>query len=129
MQNWMSDRFGAASTNFHTDIRQRWQQPGDITNVPALTDNLVVNGTSTSTRFLTKTDYLALNNAMIGYTVPSKFLNNTGIKMVNLWASGDNLFIKTARNGFNPTTSETGSSGRRLYAPLTTFTMGVRVKF
>jgi TonB-linked SusC/RagA family outer membrane protein len=125
----MSDRFGAASTNFHTDIRQRWQQPGDITNVPALTDNLVVNGTSTSTRFLTKTDYLALNNAMIGYTVPSKFLNNTGIKMVNLWASGDNLFIKTARNGFNPTTSETGSSGRRLYAPLTTFTMGVRVKF
>jgi TonB-linked SusC/RagA family outer membrane protein len=125
----MSDRFGAVGNNFHTDISQRWQQPGDVTNVPVLSDNLVVNGTSNSTRFLTKTDYLALNNAMIGYTVPSKFLKNTGLKNVNLWASGDNLLIKTARNGFNPTTSETGNSGRRLYAPLTTFTMGVRVKF
>jgi len=44
-------------------------------------------------------------------------------------ATGDIYFMKSARNGFNPTTSETGSSGRRVYAPLTTFTMGVRVKF
>jgi len=125
----MSDRFGTLGNNFHTDIADRWTQPGDITNVPALTDNRFVNGTSTSTRFLTKTDYIALNNAMIGYSLPKKFLSKTGLSLVNLWVSGDNLFVKTARDGFNPTTSESGSSGRRLYAPLTTFTMGVRVKF
>jgi hypothetical protein len=66
---------------------------------------------------------------MIGYTIPQKFLANTGLSNVNIWASGDNLFVKTARDGFNPTTSESGSSGRRLYAPLTTFTIGARVKF
>jgi len=125
----MSDRFGAVGNNYHTDIANRWQTPGDITNVPALTDNAIVNGTSSSTRFLTKTDYFALNNAMVGYTVPSKYLDKMDISLLNIWVSGDNLFMKTAREGFNPTTSESGSSGRRLYAPLTTITVGVRVKF
>jgi TonB-linked SusC/RagA family outer membrane protein len=125
----MSDRFGAAGNNFHTDIRDRWQEPGDITNVPALTDNAVVNGTSTSTRFLTKTDFLALNNILVGYTLPSKFLDKTGLDLVNIYVSGDNLFLTSAREGFNPRTSQNGTSGRRLYAPLSTFTLGVKLKF
>jgi hypothetical protein len=125
----MSDRFGAVGNNFHKDIADRWQQPGDITDVPRLADAFDANSTSTSTRFLTKTDYFALNNATIGYTVPRDMIDKLGVDNVNLWVSGDNLFINTARDGFNPTTSESGNSGRRLYAPLTTFTLGVRVKF
>ncbi len=125
----MSDRFGAVGNNFHKDILDRWQNPGDITDVPALTDNRFVNGTSTSDRFVTSTDYLALNNVLLGYTLDGDKLGDSGIDYVNLFLSGDNLFAKTARDGFLPNTTETGNSGRRLYAPLTTFTMGVRVKF
>ena len=125
----MSDRFGAAGNNFHTDIRNRWQQPGDITDVPLLSDNAVVNATSLSSRFVTSTDFIALNNARIGYTVPSNFMENSGIDGINIWVSGDNLFINTAREGFNPAIREAGNSGRRIYAPATTITMGVRVKF
>ncbi|CAL2075128.1 TonB-dependent starch-binding outer membrane protein SusC [Tenacibaculum sp. 190524A05c] len=125
----MSDRFGAAGNNYHTDIRNRWQQPGDITDVPLLSDATVANVTSLSSRFITSTDYIALNNARIGYSVPSSFMENSGIDAINLWVSGDNLFINTAREGFNPSIRETGSSGRRIYAPATTITMGVRVKF
>ncbi len=125
----MSDRFGGVGNNYHRDIAERWMQPGDITNVPRLSDGIDQTASSPSTRFLTKTDYLALNNALIGYTMPRDFLAGTGIDDVNIWVSGDNLFIKTARDGFNPTTSESGNSGRRLYAPMTTFTLGARVKF
>ncbi|MHA6278542.1 SusC/RagA family TonB-linked outer membrane protein [Salinimicrobium sp. CAU 1759] len=125
----MSDRFGAAGNNFHTDIFDRWQRPGDITNVPRLADGFDQTATSGSTRFLTSTDYLSLNNALIGYTVSESVLGNTGLDYVNIFVSGDNLFVKTARDGFLPNTSETGNSGRRLYAPLTTITAGVRVKF
>ena len=125
----MSDRFGAVGNNYHTDISARWQNPGDITDVPRLADGIDQNSTATSTRFLTKTDYLALNNARIGYTLPKSFSERSGVDLVNLYVSGDNLYVKTARDGFNPTTSESGASGRRLYAPLTTITMGVRVKF
>lgn len=125
----MSDRFGAAGNNFHSDILNRWQNPGDITDVPLLSDNAITNSTSQSSRFITSTDFIALNNARIGYTVPSTFMANSGIDALNLWVSGDNLFIKTARNGFNPSVRETGSSARRIYAPATTITLGVRVKF
>ncbi|MCF7561159.1 SusC/RagA family TonB-linked outer membrane protein [Sabulilitoribacter multivorans] len=125
----MSDRFGAAGNNFHKDIARRWQQPGDVTDIPILADNAVVNATSGSTRFITSTDYLALNNARIGYTLPSKFAERAGLSSVNLWVSGDNLFINTARDGFNPSVTEVGSSARRIYAPATTITLGARVKF
>jgi TonB-linked SusC/RagA family outer membrane protein len=125
----MSDRFGAVGNNYATDIFDRWQRPGDITNVPRLADGFDQTATSASTRFLTSTDYLALNNALIGYTVSESILGNSGLDYVNIFVSGDNLFVKTAREGFLPNTSETGNSGRRLYAPLTTITAGVRVKF
>ncbi|MFY9242713.1 MAG: SusC/RagA family TonB-linked outer membrane protein [Polaribacter sp.] len=126
----MSDRFGAAGNNFHKDILLRWQNPGDLTGVPILSDNAVVNATSQSSRFITSTDYLALNNARIGYTVPSSFIAKSGVDAINLWVSGDNLFLNTARAGFNPNNnSEAGNSGRQFYAPATTITMGVRVKF
>lgn len=55
------------SNNWHTDILNRWQKPGDVTDVPRLSNALDVNVTSTSTRFLTKADYIALNNIRFGY--------------------------------------------------------------
>ena len=125
----MSDRFGAVGNNFHTDIANRWQRPGDITNVPRLADGLDQTATSLSSRFITSTDYLALNNVNLGYSFPSKYLENTGLDLVNISVTADNLFNLTAREGFLPNTRETGNSGRRFYAPMTTITLGVRVKF
>ena len=125
----MSDRFGAAGNNYHKNIANRWTQPGDITNVPRLADALDITASSFSTRFLTSTDFIALNNLNIGYNFPNKYLKNSGLSNVNIFISGDNLFIKTARNGWLPNTSESGNSGRRLYAPVTTLTLGVRFKF
>ncbi|WP_317131203.1 hypothetical protein [Polaribacter sp. IC063] len=94
-----------------------------------LSDNAIVNGTSTSTRFITSTDFLALNNVNIGYNVPKEYLDRISLKTVNIWLAADNLFNATARQGFFPNTSETGNSGRALFAPITTMTVGVRVKF
>ena len=119
------------SNNFHTDMRNRWQQPGDVTDVPAL--NTGVNGgtfaNSSSTRFLTKSDYLAMNNIRLGYTIPNKWIENSGVSNVNLFVSGDNLMLLSKRDGFNPATSEDGGSSTYRYSPLSTFTMGVRLEF
>ncbi|CAL2101949.1 SusC/RagA family TonB-dependent receptor precursor [Tenacibaculum sp. 190130A14a] len=136
----MMDNDRVGSWNWHKNIFNRWQQPGDITNVPALTNgendtsnpdrNITYNtANAASSRFVTKTDYLALNNVRIGYTVPSKYLEKSGISNLNIWMSGDNLFLLSAREGFNPTTSESGGSARYSYAPLTNISLGVRVKF
>ncbi len=118
----------AGSSSFHKDIENRWQNPGDVTNVPRIYSNQNVRVTSASTRFLTKSDYLALNNIRLGYNVPSRFLEKSGISALNLWVSGDNLFLASARKGFNPTTNLHGGSDVYRYSPLSTFAIGVRVK-
>lgn len=115
--------------NWHTDIFNRWQQPGDITDVPRLDNNYTQNVNAQSTRFLTKTDFLALNNLRLGYDLPSDFLQNTGIAEASIFATGDNLFLFSKRDGFNPATAIDGSSDMYRYSPLSTFTVGVNLKF
>ena len=120
------------SNIWHVDVRNRWQKPGDETDVPRLSSNFSANernSSSQSTRFLTKADYLALNNITLGYDLPKEVCESVGFSGLTFTLSGDNLWILTHRRGFNPTTSEIGNSGRYQYAPLSTFTLGVKANF
>ena len=118
------------SNNWHEDINQRWQQPGDITNVPRLSNDYDadVNSNSVSTRFLTKSDYLVLNNVRLGYTFPTAMVNGIGLAELGMYVQGDNLWLWSERKGFNPATSITGASDTYRYSPLSNFTFGLRVK-
>lgn len=117
------------NNNWHTDMFKRWQKAGDITDVPRLSNNNDANVASASTRFLTKADYLALNNVRLGYNLPKSFLGNIGFEDCNIWVSGDNLWLKTKRDGMNPSTAEAGQSDTYRYMPMSTISMGVRFKF
>lgn len=119
------------SNNWHEDIKNRWQKPGDITDVPRLSNNNTgdTNYASRSTRFLIKSDYLALNNIRLSYSLPKDYYRGLGINGLTLSVSGDNLWLTTKRKGFNPSTSETGSSNAYRYSPLSTITFGVKVNF
>jgi len=129
----------AGSNNWHKDILNSWSDTpyNNNTNsdIPRLSNGLVSGAnndsqfTSTSTRFLTKADYLTLNNVKLGYDFPSKLLNRTGISGLNIFVSGDNLWLASKRDGFNPSTSESGGSNTYRYSPLSTFTFGLRAKF
>lgn len=125
----MNSGGAAGGNNYHTDILARWTKAGMATDVPRLSAGQDANVNSASTRFITKSDFLTLNNIQIGYKVPSKFFTNSPITGVYLWVSGDNLFLASARNGFNPSSAETGSSDQYRYSPLSTMTAGLRVKF
>ncbi len=114
--------------NWHVDILDRWQQQGDVTNVPRLSNNRDANVSSVSTRFLTKADYLVLNNVRLSYTVPATYTSKIGVGGLSVWVSGDNLWLKTKRDGFNPSTAEAGSSNTYRYSPLSTVTAGLRIK-
>lgn len=114
--------------NWNTDILRRWQKAGDITDVPRLSNNADPNVTSASSRFVTKANYISLNNVRLGYNIPSKYLSDLGVAGVSLWVSGDNLWLNTTRNGFNPSTAESGASSTYTYSPLSTVTAGLRVK-
>jgi TonB-linked SusC/RagA family outer membrane protein len=116
------------SNNYSSDILNRWQKAGDITSVPRLSNEEDRNVNARSTRFLTKANYLALNNVRLSYSLPKNYLSKIGLTDAVLWASGDNLWLNSDRNGFNPMISESGASDRYTYSPLSTVTLGLRVK-
>ena len=68
-RDFMANESAANAQQFHTDIENRWQNPGDVTDVPILNSNLQTNQASTSTRFLIESDFLNLANIQIGYNV------------------------------------------------------------
>jgi TonB-linked SusC/RagA family outer membrane protein len=117
------------TNNWHKDILNRWQATGDVTDVPRISNGHDANVASASTRFLTKSNYLILNNVRLGYNIPTKVLASLKISNASVWLSGDNLWLKSKRQGFNPSTAEAGSSSMYRYSPLSTFSAGVRVKF
>lgn len=119
----------AGQNNWHTDIRNSWKKSGDTSDIPRLYSNKYTTVSNTSSRFITSSDFLALNNLKVGYSIPSKFIKKSGVENVNIWISGDNLFLLSARDGYNPITSESGASGWYTYTPLTTISAGVRIKF
>ncbi len=123
------DNDAVGANNWHEDIKNRWQQPGDVTDVPRLSGGFDTNVASGSTRFLTAKNYLGLNNARIGYSIPAKLADKIGVEGININVSGDNLFFLSERNGYNPSSTETGDIGIYAYAPLSTFTFGLKVKF
>ena len=118
-----------ADSNLHKDIVNRWQNPGDRTDVPRLDMNTQVQQASTSTRFLTSTDYLSLSSLRIGYNIPAEEFGNSGISSVRLFLTGDNLFMMSKRQGYNPTVQLTGGTSRYTYNPLSTITLGANINF
>lgn len=114
---------------WHVDIRDRWKKPGDITDVPRLNGGADNNTNSTSTRFLVSTDYLSMNNIRLGYNFSERITNKLGIKQLSIFVTGDNLWLFSARDGYNPMTSENGSSSTYVYQPLTTYSGGVKMSF
>jgi hypothetical protein len=124
------------SNNWHRDISTAWKNPGDVTDVPAISGGTVIaNGVNysqanrASTRFITSTDYLSLNNIVLSYNFRKSLLESVGLKDVRVYVSGDNLWVSTKRKGFYPNTSEVGESSRYQYVALTSFTGGVNIKF
>ena len=117
--------------NWSTDIYNRWQKPGDVTDTPRLSNYRTgdTNYNSQSSRFLTKADYFSINNVRLGYDFPTNLIKNTGLSAVNVFVSGDNLWLFSERKGFNPMVTEIGNTSTYSYSPLSTFTLGLRVNF
>ena len=127
----LMDNDQVGGNNWHVDIRDRWQQEGDVTDVPRLSSDFGNDSqvNSVSTRFLTKADYFTLSNVRLGYTIPTAVTKRIGVNSFNVFIAGDNLFLLSKRDGFNPTTSITGASSTYTYSPLSTLTVGANIKF
>jgi hypothetical protein len=118
--------------NWHVDIRNSWSEMNQNTDIPRLSNGAgefdQYAGT-TSSRYLTSNSYLCLSNVQIGYNFPKKWIEKIKLNKLSLYVSGNNLAIATARRGYNPMMSFTGSSDTHAYSPLSTIMGGVKFTF
>lgn len=87
-----------------------------------------------SSHYVEKADYVALDNATIGYTFD---MDNSSLRSLRFYVSGQNLFYISNYSGFDPNVRwndpNTGSAlapgldRRNLYSRTRTFTVGVNV--
>lgn len=122
-----SDQVG--SYNWHVDMRNAWTESNTNTDVPRLSNGADLYSNSLSTRFLTSNSYLSLNNVRVGYTFPKKWMDKIKLSSLSVWVSGDNLCVLSARKGYNPTVSYSGTSDSYQYTPLSTVIGGIKLSF
>jgi len=87
--------------NWHKDILNSWTPENPNTNIPRLASSDDTRQ-QISSRFLTSSNYLSLNNAVIGYTLPEKWLKKADVSSLRIFVSGDNLALFSVRQGFDP---------------------------
>ncbi len=90
-----------AGRAFHTDMLNRWQKPGDITDVPRIDETRTSQYGAASTRWLTDATYLSINNVSLGYRIPSEVLSKIGASQARIFVSAENLKFFTKRTGMN----------------------------
>lgn len=106
----------------------RWQKPGDITDVPRLdTDGSQAN--QASSRFLMDGDYLKIRSLTVGYSLPKSWLRGTFLNNVRIFMEAENLYTFTASNyiGFDPAGIDASGSQWWNYPQARSFLFGVTV--
>ena len=90
--------------NHGTEVLRRWQNPGDVTDVPRFRFGDDYN-TSISSRFIEDASFLRLKNVTLGYTldkkITEKFLKGA-LKKIRLYMQAQNLVTFTDYSGFDP---------------------------
>ncbi|AJA70288.1 TonB dependent receptor [Myroides sp. A21] len=96
--------------NGTTELLERWQNPGDITDVPKLTTSGGDTYTSPSTRFLYDGDHIRLRQITLGYNLDKRFAQAMKLDGVNLSVSAINPFtwVKDSRLKGDPEVDATG---------------------
>jgi TonB-linked SusC/RagA family outer membrane protein len=118
---------GSAGTNFHTDMYNRWTPNNMGSDIPRLENSsLEINGTSD--RFLTKGTHLSLKNIALGYNFPKSVLSHIGLEALRIYAVADNVWLFSARRGFDPRLSLLGETGY-VYPAVRTISFGLNLTF
>ncbi len=120
--------------NQTVDQLDRWQQPGDITDVPQAR-LYAGNGSGKSSRWVQDGSFLRINYVNFGYNIPSELLSRIKMSSAKVYLQATNLATFTDYEGYDPEVNTTyfGRSnvtlGHDFYTPplAKTFTIGINI--
>lgn len=95
--------------NQSADQLRRWQNPGDVTDVPELRF-LGGNGIDNSTRYLQDGDYIRLRNVTLSYQLPQSLIQKAYLTSAKVYVTGTNLWTITDYTGWDPEVNFDGTN-------------------
>ena len=131
--NWGSYYLGSGFGAVYNKVARqldRWQKPGDITDIPKYIYNGNKNFQSSSTFYLQKGDYVRLREIQIGYDLPKSVIAKANLTNVHFYVRGTNLWtwVKDKNLAFDPEQGTTSTSNLNVFIPRTV-TVGLNVGF
>lgn len=107
-----------SSGGIFKNLSNRWQKPGDITDVPRLTSQGLNYTIDQNSRYLEDASFLKLRQVSVGYRLPKSVLAKTGLTNARVYFIGTNLFVISKYTGdpestvtSNPNAQGLGSFG------------------
>ena len=119
------------------DITRRWQQPGDITDIPRATSDAVAAASNkrVSSRFIEDGSYLRIKNLTLGYTFSENIIRKLHLSNLRIYLTCQNLFTFTSYSGLDPEVNYLGDDNTVIgtdfftYPEARSYNFGVNLKF
>ncbi|WP_211229772.1 TonB-dependent receptor [Olivibacter sitiensis] len=100
---------GTQIYGFMSQQLDRWQNPGDITDIPRMA-SVNYNTNFRPSRHIEDASYLRLKNISLGYTLQGDVVKKIGASQVRFYVSGQNVLTFTKYSGLDPEVSVGGSA-------------------
>jgi len=97
-----------------TTILDRWQQPGDETDIPRATMTDPNNNNRTSSRFIEDGSYLRIKEVVLSYSFSKELTRKLRLSGLKVFATAYNLFTFTNYSGMDPEVNYAGGDNLRL---------------
>jgi TonB-linked SusC/RagA family outer membrane protein len=118
-------------------VTRRWQQPGDITDIPRATNDAVkaAENKRVSSRFIEDGSYMRIKNITLGYSLNRKWIERAGISGLRIHLSTQNLYTFTNYTGLDPEVNYSGVGNEVIgtdfftFPQARTYTVGLNLKF
>lgn len=119
--------------NAAVSVLNRWQNPGDITDMPRAVFASSINS-EVSTRFVEDGTYLRVKNVTLSYDFKNDVLRKMQINNLNVFVSAQNLLTFTKYTGYDPEVSVSTNPtslgvDAGTYPNVRGFTFGLNVAF
>jgi TonB-linked SusC/RagA family outer membrane protein len=113
----------------------RWQTPGQDTDIPRAIDSDPNANTRISTRWIEDGSFLRFKTATFAYSLPQAWIKRAGLTNVRLYVQGQNLLTFTNYSGFDPEVNSFSTDNNALgidwgsYPQARTYTIGINLGF
>ncbi len=113
---------------WHKDITGRWQNEGDISNIPRLDAGRSTDFNATSSRWLVDASYLNIRSVTASYNLPRSLMSKLKIVNAQVFAGAENVAFFSKRVGMNNQQNFSGVTSNA-YPPARVISGGINVTF